>query len=220
MNDLISIIIPVYNHAKELELALDSIKNQTYKNIEIIVEEDKFHEGAPKMRNIGLDRAKGDYVIFWDADVVAKPEMLEKLYSALQNDPVSSFAYCDYFILTVNFGWIKIFKQILAGDFDKQKLKQNNYIHSTSLIRRSDAIRWDQNLKRFQDWDLWLSMAEDGKGGVWVNEYLFKIISKGSISSWLPKFAYKRPWRYLPGILDKVNNYEEARDIIIKKHSL
>ena len=220
MNDLISIIIPVYNHAKELELALDFIKKQTYKNIEIIVEEDKFHEGSPKMRNIGLDKARGEYVIFWDADVVAKPEMLEKLYSALQNDSISSYSYCNYYLLTLNLGWIKIFKQILAGDYNKERLRQNNYIHSTSLIRKSDAIRWDQNLKRFQDWDLWLSMAEDGKCGVWVNEYLFKIISKGSISSWLPKFAYKKPWRYLSGIKCKVDDYERAKEIIIKKHSL
>ena len=61
-------------------------------------------------------------------------------------------------------------------EFDTQKLKQNNCI-LTSLIRK-DAIKWDESLKRFQDWDLWLSMAEKGKTGVWVDEYLLRYFSK------------------------------------------
>lgn len=215
MNDIISIIIPVYNQAKELEQALASIKNQTYKNVEIIIEKDKSREGAPIMRNRGLAKAKGDYVIFWDADVVAAPRMLEKMKECLDNNPLASFAYCNYnyqFPIT-NFK-INFNSQI----FNVQKLRKNNYIHSTSLIRRKDAIPWDESLKRFQDWDLWLIMAEQGKTGVYIPETLFTITSKGTISSWLPSFAYKKPWKYLPWIRNKVRKYEEARELVRKKH--
>ena len=209
--ELISVIIPVYKHEKELGLALESIKKQTYTNVEVIIEKDELREGAPVMRNRGLEKAKGDYVIFWDADVVAEPEMLEKLKNILDNNSEVSFVYCNYY-----FGK----KKMSARKFDAQELKKNNYIHSTSLIRKKDAVKWDESLKRFQDWDLWLVMFEQGKSGVLVNEYLFKIIAKGTISSWLPKCAYKKPWKYLPGIKSRVEKYYKAREGIVKKHHL
>lgn len=210
-DELISIIIPVYKHEKELVLVLKSIKKQTYKNVEVIIERDEKHEGAPVMRNKGLEKAKGDYIIFWDADVIGKPEMLERLKRQLDENTDASFYYCNYYFKK---------KKMSGRVFDVEELKMNNYIHSTSLIRRKDAMRWDESLKRFQDWDLWLTMSEEGKSGVWVDEYLFKIIAKGTISSWLPKCAYKKPWKYLPGVRGKVRKYDEAREVVIKKHHL
>jgi len=225
MQPLISIIIPVYKQAKELEQALVSIKNQTYKSVEIIIEEDKLHAGAPMMRNRGLTKAKGEYVIFWDADVVAVPRMLEVMKENLDKNPGASFAYSDYKLPITNY---QLPKNIKSQIFNVEKLRENNYIHSTSLIRRKDVIRWDESLKRFQDWDLWLTMAEpfnsaqgkQGKIGVYIPETLFTIISKGSMSNWLPKFAYKKPWKYLPGFRRKVEKYEEAREVVAKKHNI
>lgn len=213
---MISIIIPVYNQEKELQLALQSIKNQTYKDVEVIIERDEKHEGAPVMRNRGLMKAKGEYVIFWDADVVAVPQMLGKMKEALDKNLQASFAYCDHDSHIIS----HMSKKMPAKPFNFETLKENNYIHSTSLIRRSDAIRWDENLKRFQDWDLWLTMAENNKIGVYIPETLFSIVAKGTMSSWLPRLAYQKPWRYLPGIRKKIKNYEQAKEVIIKNHSL
>lgn len=217
MSSLISVVIPVYKQEKELEQALLSIKNQTYKNIEIIIEKDELHEGASVMRNRGFANAKGDYLIFWDADVVAVPKMLEVMKSKLDENPGASFSYCDYNLQLSIFNFQKIFKSQI---FNIQTLKQNNYIHSTSLIRRVDAIKWDEKLRRFQDWDLWLTMAEQGKVGDYIPEVLFTIIAKGSMSSWLPSFAYKKPWKWLPGFINKVRAYEEAKKVVISKHFL
>lgn len=227
-SQLISIIIPVYNQTRELEQALTSIKSQTYKNVEIIIEEDKLHEGAPIMRNRGLEKAAGEYVIFWDADIVAEPRMLEVMKESLDDNPLASFAYGDYnFQLSIfpaiagSRSWRDNLQKIFKSQiFNIQKLKQNNYIHSTSLLRRQDTIKWDESLKRFQDWDLWLTMTEQGKIGVYIPETLFTIIAKGTMSSWLPSFAYKKPWKWLPGIRRKVKKYEEAKKMVIKKHNL
>ncbi|MFZ2189801.1 MAG: glycosyltransferase family A protein [Candidatus Magasanikiibacteriota bacterium] len=225
MNEkLISVIIPVYKHEKELALALDSIKKQTYKNIEIVIERDEKHEGAPVMRNRGLAKANGEYVIFWDADVVAVPRMLEEMKKTLDENPQASFVYSKYKIHVTKYNT----KVIPSRDFNVEILKQNNFIHSTSLIRRQDAIKWDESLKRFQDWDLWLTMAKpfdtaqgkQGKIGVYIPKTLFTIIAKGTMSSWLPKFAYKKPWKYLPWFKSKVEKYEKAREVVISKHSL
>jgi glycosyltransferase involved in cell wall biosynthesis len=227
---MISIIIPVYNHQDALERALASIQKQTYKDIEVIVVDDgsdpeiqisnfqfqikllrQENMGAPVARNMGMELAKGDYVIFWDADVVAEPEMLDKMVHALEQNPKASFVYSNHY-----FGK----KKMTGRVFDIQSLQKINYIHSTSLIRRKDAVRWDESLKRFQDWDLWLTMADQGKSGVWIDEYLFRVDTGGTMSSWLPSFAYRKPWSLLPGIRERVRKYERARDIVIQKHGL
>lgn len=228
---LISIIIPVYHHEKALPKALASIAAQTYKNIEVIIVDDgskpglqlsdfrlqlrlmrQEHRGAPAARNRGFRESKGEYVIFWDADIIAEPEMLEKMLAALDAEPEANYAYSNF-----NFGR----KKMPARAFDAQALKKNNYINTVSLIRRSAAIPWDESLKRFQDWDYWLMMLEQGKTGVWVPEFLYRAIPhRGGISAWLPSFAYRAPWKYLPGISKKVVAYNVARQRIVEKHHL
>lgn len=231
MSKLVSIIIPVYNHEKALERALDSISKQTYKDIEVIIVDDgndkelriknnglkvnyriirQEHKGAPAARNRGFRESKGDYVIFWDADVIAKPDMLEKMIRTLEIHPEASYVYSSF-----SFGW----KKMSARVFDMGALKKNNYIHSTSLIRSEAVVPWDETLKRFQDWDLWLTMAEQGKYGVWIPDYLFDVIPRrGGMSSWLPAFAYRAPWRYLPFIHKRILAYEKASEIVMVKH--
>lgn len=231
MQPLVSIIIPVYHQAYELGLALDSIQKQTYPNIEIIVIDDdgdqgvmdivetrenitiyqQTNQGAPVARNKGFELSKGEYIIFWDADIVAKPEMIEKMVKKLEEEKDINFVYCSHY-----FG----FKKMPAKKFSLNALKNNNYIHTTSLVRREAVVKWDEDLGRFQDWDFWLTLSEKGNKGVWLNEYLFRIISKGTMSSWLPSFAYKKPWKWLPGIRKKVKKYEISRQIIKNKHSI
>ncbi|OGH71076.1 MAG: hypothetical protein A3C90_04720 [Candidatus Magasanikbacteria bacterium RIFCSPHIGHO2_02_FULL_51_14] len=235
MSGLVSIIIPVYNHEQALKKALDSIFQQTYRDVEVIVVDDgsekelqisdfrlqiekmriKFdkqeRKGAAAARNRGLAMAKGEYVIFWDADVIGEPKMLEKMYRALQEHPEASFSYSNFY-----FGW----KRFSLQHFNTSTLQHNNYVHSTSLLRRTDAIRWDESLKRFQDWDYWLTLAEQGKKGIWIDEYLFRVTPGGTMSSWLPSFAYKKPWRLLPWISERVMKYEAARKVIVQKHDL
>jgi len=93
---LVSIIIPTYNSEKTLPLCLKSIKNQTYKNIEIIIvdnySKDKTIEIAKKYnakvilvkgertkaKNIGLHRALGKYVLFIDSDMILTSKVIEE----------------------------------------------------------------------------------------------------------------------------------------------
>lgn len=101
---LVSIIIPVYNTKKYLKKCLDSIVNQTLKDIEIICVNDgstdgslkilekyakkdhrlkiinKENGGAGSARNIGMDIAKGEYLGFVDSDDWIEPQMFETLY--------------------------------------------------------------------------------------------------------------------------------------------
>ncbi|MFA7244853.1 MAG: glycosyltransferase family A protein [Candidatus Magasanikbacteria bacterium] len=237
MSKLISIIIPVYNRAEIFDKSLLSATQQNYENKEIIVVDDgsvegnvergmrnvkkninvnisyyrQENKGAPVARNKGFELSKGDYVIFWDADIEAESNMLNKMAKILDEKQDVNFVYSSF-----NLGK----KKMLAQKFSPIQLQKNNYIHTSSLIRREDFPMFDEKLKRFQDWDLWLTMVELGKKGEWIDEYLFTIISTGIISGWLPKFAYKKPWKNLPWWSEKVKKYENARNIILKKHHL
>lgn len=101
-NQLVSIIIPVYNKEKYIEKCLTSIQHQSYRNIEVICVDDgsvdhsfeicsnfaredkRLHvlhqenKGAAESRNIGLDIARGEYVTFLDADDTFDERMIEK----------------------------------------------------------------------------------------------------------------------------------------------
>ena len=106
---IVSVIIPCYNAEKNLRQCIDSIRCQTLEQIEIICIDDgstdatmdilrdyqkkdsriqviqQKNAGAGAARNVGLDRAAGDYLSFLDADDFFEPEMLEKAVNAAEN---------------------------------------------------------------------------------------------------------------------------------------
>ena len=222
----INIIIPVYNAQKTLTACLESIFNQTFNNFKIIVVNDgstdqslrilknyetkitiisQPNKGAAFARNQGAKIAQAPFIIFCDADVTMKPEMLETMIKALETHPEASYAYSSF-----KFG----FKTFQLYPFDGNKLRKQPYIHTTSLIRREHFPGFDEKLKRFQDWDLWLTMYQRGYTGHFIPEILFEIKSGGTMSSWLPKFLYHFPF------LKKVRDYQTAQKIIQTKHNL
>lgn len=230
---MISIIIPVYNQAKKLAKCLESIKNQTYVNYEVIIVDDgstdnineiyekyKQHfglrlelisqenHGANPARNKGLEHAKGEFLLFCDADLIMEPNMLKSMHDALADNQGASFAYSSFY-----FGR----KKFKLWPFNPEKLKQMPYIHTTSLIRKEHfpVTGWDNKIKRLQDWDLWLTMLDNGHNGLWIDKYLFKVQGGGTMSSWLPSFSY-----YLFPFLPKVINYKKAVTVIKHKHNL
>ncbi len=244
MNEpLISIIIPVFNHASTLERCVDSLVAQTYRPIEIVVvndgSSDNFDEvmkkietkvknsnrsldldlrvfsqsnhGASAARNFGFKKSNGQYVMFYDADTIAEPEMLSELKKALDVHTEASYAYSPY-----KLGW----KTMKSQPFNADDLRRYNYIDTMALIRRSslDDIEgpFDVSLKRFQDWDLWLTLLEREKIGTFVQRVMRTVqTTRVGMSSWLPSFVYKLPWK-----ISRVRTYEAARRVVLTKHRL
>lgn len=119
MEDLISVIVPVYNVEAYLKECLDSLVQQTYKNIEILLIDDgstdasgticdayatqdsriavyhRKNSGPSASRNYGIRIAKGEYLVFTDSDDCIHPELIEQLYTALKVNQVQ-LACCDY----------------------------------------------------------------------------------------------------------------------------
>lgn len=79
----VSVIVPVFRPDEFLDQCLDSIKAQTWKDIELIVVEDKDGAGAAATRNRGLDRATGYYIAFCDSDDYLAPDAIERMVNAI-----------------------------------------------------------------------------------------------------------------------------------------
>lgn len=229
----VSIVIPSYQHAREIPACLTSVFRQTFTDFEVIVVNDGSTDGtrdalAPFMdriayieqenrggnaaRNRGFDASSGEYLLFCDADIVMAPDFVEKLLEALDAHPKASYAYSSF-----KFG----FKTFKLWPFDADKLRQMNYIHTTSLIRREHFPRFDESIRRLQDWDLWLTMLDQGHVGVWVPEVLFRAIPhQGGISTWVPGIFYRIPWKRLGLRVRTVEKFQEAERIVRTKHGI
>lgn len=119
-NDLVSIIIPVYNSSKYIEETIKSINAQTYKNYEAIFIDDfstdnsvkiiekymqnnikiklvrmKKHVGVSKGRNIGIRKAKGRYLTFLDSDDIWLDNKLEEQINFIKENGFA-FIYCSF----------------------------------------------------------------------------------------------------------------------------
>lgn len=118
MNPLISVIVPIYNVEKYLARCVDSIVNQTYKNLEIILVDDGSPDRCPKMcddyaekdsrikvvhkkngglsdaRNAGMAVATGEYISFIDSDDYVSDDFFECLLDVM-NKENSDIAECS-----------------------------------------------------------------------------------------------------------------------------
>ena len=130
MNPLISVIVPVYKAEKYLDKCVQSIVNQTYKNLEIILVDDgspdncpemcdewakkdsrikvihKENSGAASARNAALDIALGDYIGFVDSDDYIEPNMLDELYDSMQSNG-ADISICANDEVDENYNFIK-----------------------------------------------------------------------------------------------------------------
>lgn len=143
MEDLISVIIPAYNVEQFLDRCMETVVNQTYKNLEIILVDDgstdltsdicdswekkdnrvrvihKENGGQSSARNCGLEIAKGQYIGFVDSDDWIEIDMYEHLHNIITAYDVT-VAYCD-------FQRVKKKKKI-AGTEEKITIRENEYL--------------------------------------------------------------------------------------------
>lgn len=179
-----SFIIPCYKAAEKISKVIGCILDQDFKDFEIICvldgpDEDtenvlkafksvKYkvieHGGACKARNEGLKMSSGKYVIFTDADVYWRPGML-RIFKEKFDETGIDFIYGG-------FKWTDMDGYHVPHDFDPYLLTVTNYIDTGNPVKREWVERvggWDESLKRWQDWDLWLRIVQAGAKGLKID---------------------------------------------------
>ncbi len=182
--ELISVIIPSYNHGSYLSRAIESVISQTYKNSEIIVVDDgssdntkqvaesfpqvvyvhQHNQGLSAARNTGIDNSKGKYLLFLDADDWLSVDALEKDAAILNAHPEAAF---------VSGGHVKINDTGKILEEVKEDVRSNHYLHflqgnyigmhATVLYARwiFDRFRFDTSLRACEDYDLYLKISRE-----------------------------------------------------------
>jgi glycosyltransferase involved in cell wall biosynthesis len=202
---LVSVVIPVYNSEKYLQQAIDSILNQTYTNLELIlindVSTDKSKEiclsnkdprvfyyeneknlGIALTRNAGFSKTKGKYIAILDNDDISLPERIEKQVDFLENNP--DYGMCGTFYSVIDGEGKLVFKVELptdAKDIHTFLLLQNCFSHSTTMYR-SDLAKELPYLVKYDaisEYYLWLQMSQRSKlANLPVNLGLYRIHGK------------------------------------------
>lgn len=130
-NTLISVVMPIYNKSRYLGKSVESVLNQTYKNIELIMVDDastdnsleiarsyekrdsrvsviacEANQGVAKARNLGIAASKGEYIALLDSDDEWLEEKLEKQLSLIESRQ-AQIAYCSYDFIDENSSMIR-----------------------------------------------------------------------------------------------------------------
>ena len=170
---LVSVIIPNYNYAEFLQQAIESVLNQDYPNIEIIVVDDgsvdescqivkKYQEkvkliqiensGAPVARNFGLINSTGFYIAYLDSDDYWERAKISKQVLRIVESN-TDLVYCKMKILDVSSKTYTSSKERREGDFSQEFIlhpAQTPFAPSTVLMKRDLVAKvglWDSAFK-------------------------------------------------------------------------
>lgn len=229
-DNLVSVVIATYNMAQYLPLAVQSVLNQTFPNLEINVVDDgstdntrevieqfssdprvHYHyqrnTGQAAAKNKGIQESKGDFIAFLDADDIWMPQKLEKqlpLFGASKNVGVvySTITYINEKGEILTTPKVNCYRGRITG----RLLVENFVSFNTSIVRREcfeSFGLFDESLPMGIDYDLWLRMS---------TKYEFDYVEEPTI--------YYRIW---PGQMSKnyVKRYEcgiKIMERVFKQH--
>lgn len=183
----ISVVVPVFNGEKTIEETINSILNQTFQDIEIIVINDGSTDatlaiikkisdsrikvfsypnaGLSASRNRGISQAKGEYISFIDADDLWTPDKLESQWQALQSNPQAAVAYSWTDYIDESSKFLKSGRRIkINGDAFSKLLITNFLENGSNPLIRQEALEiggFDESLPAAEDKDMWLRLAAD-----------------------------------------------------------
>lgn len=182
ISSLVTVVIPCYNHGHYLGTAIESVLQQSYREVEILVVDDgssdetanvaqsydgvrylyQKNQGLSAARNTGIANSRGAYLVFLDADDWLYPEALATNLRYLQQNPTSAFVSGAHDKVFTDRNTI-VEESIRVDDKHFEKLLQGNYIgmHATVMYQRFvfDYFTFDFGMKTCEDYDLYLRIA-------------------------------------------------------------
>ena len=184
----VSVIIPIYNQAKFIDNAIESVLKQSYQDFEIIVINDGSTDHTEAMvkgfidfriryichkknlclseaRNTGIRASRGEYIALLDADDEFLPEKLDMQVKLLQNEPYDVGVVCAWsFNIDENGNYIS--KRCLPRKegYIFKDLLSTNYLSVPALLIRRECFEkvglFDSSLDGQEDWDMWIRIAK------------------------------------------------------------
>lgn len=210
----VSVIIPVHNSSKHLKECIDSVINQTYKNLEIILIDDnsidnsveiiksykdsrikliklKQNSGAALTRNKGIEVSTGSLLTFLDSDDYWYLDKIEKQVKYIEN---KKFIYSKYLYLKDNKTHIANVPETLTYE----ELLKNTAIFTSTVMLNMKYLKKEDiympNIKRGQDAATWFKILKKVKKAYGMQEVLsIYRVGEKSLSSNKVK-AIKRTW--------------------------
>ena len=216
---LISVIVPCYNSGSTLQRTIESIKNQTWQEKEIILVNDgsndkttieilesyrkdilvkvidQKNKGLSAARNKGVINAKGNYLFFLDSDDWIDLNTLEELYSNIKNNKNFAYVFTDSVLEGES-------KGIRKNEFNLFEQMFINQIPYSIFIPRKIFIEngfYDENMKLgYEDWELNIRLASKKYYGKRIPKALFhyNVSNSGMLISKSIKNHIKI-WKYI-----------------------
>lgn len=204
---LVSAIIPTHNRANIISFAIDSLLNQTYPNVEIIIVDDGSTDNTEALikrkyagkvnyiyqprsersraRNRGVEAASGEYIQFLDSDDTVYPKKIERqveVFESKKNNKYLGMVYSWGYFFFLATGQRRPWKSTFQGKIFKEWLSGNFIPPHALLIKKScieEAGGFDENISFLEDWDLWLRIAKKYEV-TYIDEYLWDYVMSGN----------------------------------------
>lgn len=189
-NQLVSIVIPCCNNESTIIDTIQSIQKQSYTQIEIIIIDDgsiddtynivssyvsqhsgivfkkQLNQGQSVARNIGLEIAKGEFVVFVDADDLLAHNYLEECLTIFSKQPELLMVYSNMYVFERENSVFKL------DDFNILKFLLKNCIPIYAMMRTKklkEVGGFDSQLRNHEDWECWIRMIKT------YGPFIFKI---------------------------------------------
>ena len=183
---MISVIIPTYNSTKYIGEAINSVLRQTFTDYEIIVVDDGStdnikeiidnnfpqvryyylpHRGVSRARNYGIQRARGEFIAFLDADDLWLPEKLEKQIGVFNADQELMLVFTEHRFFDSNGIREATFskkERLMTGDIVKNIFLYSHVALPTVMVRKNvfqEIGYFEENLNVAEDDNLWIRIA-------------------------------------------------------------
>lgn len=252
---MVSIIIPTYNRADILSETLDSILLQKFEDWECIIVDDgstdssqeiinkyikadsrfKFYnrpsdrsKGANVCRNFGLEKARGEYINWFDSDDIMHSNFLKHKVEILERNISLDFCACISKTFSQNFKDAEVIERprvMNSDNYIEDYLINGLYFYTPSPLWRSTFLKgkkcFDETLYRSQERDFHFRMLTFNPKFIYIDKVLFYVRTgsnsiTNSASSSLQ--AQKSVFKYFNGVFDylKRNKNLNNRDVLMK----
>lgn len=231
-NPLVSVIIPTYNRAEMLPNSVNSVINQTYKNLEIIVVDDgstdntkevvkKFKDkrikyfkkrngGPSSAQNYGIKKTKGKYITMLADDDEYLLDKVKLQVEFMQKHRNLVFCYCNVFLKTDSD--MRLFLDKPAKNAFLDLLIGRNFISAPAVMIKTKILKssggFDTSLEVAEDYDLWLRITKKHKRFAYIDMPLAIVTTHElNLSKDIKKMSY------FVGIV-KLKHFKEFKGVI------